>query len=85
MTLNIIREDFNYHGPLYAGDNHPYRTTTSGGVPFGSGLNTMSKYPFIDLHRVAWTRCWIGLGDCLTPKGFTVSSFHVIVCEHSIY
>lgn len=31
-----VQEDFNYHAALYAGDNHPYRTATSGGVPFGT-------------------------------------------------
>jgi hypothetical protein len=67
------REDFNYHAALYASDTHTYRTATSGGVPFGSGLNTMSNYPFIDLQRVTWAKCASGSGDCLTPKGFTVS------------
>ncbi|GAB1522922.1 hypothetical protein RhiTH_006049, partial [Rhizoctonia solani] len=64
-------EDFNYHAALYAGDKHAYRTATSGGVPFGSGLNTLSNYPFIDLQRVTWSKCAVGSGDCLTPKGFT--------------
>lgn len=27
-----VQEDFNYHAALYAGDNHPYRTPTSGGA-----------------------------------------------------
>ncbi|CAE6533211.1 unnamed protein product [Rhizoctonia solani] len=67
-----VQEDFNYHAALYAGDVHPYRTATSGGVVFGSGLNTLSNYPFIDLQRVAWSQCAIGSGDCLTPKGFTL-------------
>src|SRR4051794_2341820 len=26
-----VQEDFNYHAAPYAGDNHPYRTATSGG------------------------------------------------------
>ncbi|QRV78728.1 Jacalin-like lectin domain protein [Ceratobasidium sp. AG-Ba] len=68
-----VQEDFNYHAALYAGDTaHAYRTPTSGGVPFGSGLNTLSKYPYIDLQRVKWDKCAIGSGDCLTPKGFTL-------------
>ncbi len=41
-----VQEDFNYHAALYATDNHQFATSTSGGVPFGSGLNTMSSYPF---------------------------------------
>ena len=64
-----VQEDFNYHAALYAGDNHPYRTATSGGVPFGDGLNTLSAYPFGDFARVKWDRC--NGTDCLTPKGFT--------------
>lgn len=66
-----VQEDFNYHADLYATDRHPYRTPTSGGVPFGSGLNTMSNLPYSDLRRVTWNRC-AGF-DCLTPKGFTFS------------
>ncbi|KAG9119127.1 hypothetical protein FRC07_006013, partial [Ceratobasidium sp. 392] len=72
-----VQEDFNYHEPLYAGDKHPYRTTTSGGVPFGSGLNTLSRFPLSDLQRVTWTWCWIGWGDCLTPKGFTLARVEI--------
>ncbi|KDN39726.1 hypothetical protein RSAG8_08644, partial [Rhizoctonia solani AG-8 WAC10335] len=67
-----VQEDFNYHAALYAGDVHQYRTATSGGVPFGSGLNTLSNYPFNDIQRVTWSKCAIGSGDCLTPKGFTL-------------
>ncbi|MDP4502601.1 jacalin-like lectin [Nonomuraea turcica] len=68
-----VQEDFNYHAALYAADNHPYRTPTSGGVPFGSGLNTLSGRPYDadDFERVTWSTCSIGSGDCLTPKGFT--------------
>lgn len=47
----------------------------TGNVPFGSGLNTLSLYPFSDLKRIAWATCWIGDGDCLSPKGF--ASMHV--------
>lgn len=66
-----VQEDFNYHADLYATDRHPYRTPTSGGVPFGSGLNTMSNLPYTDFKRVTWQNC-AGF-DCLTPKGFTAS------------
>ncbi|SHN43104.1 hypothetical protein [Cryptosporangium aurantiacum] len=65
-----VQEDFNYHAALYRADNHPHRTPTSGGVPFGSGLNTLSRYPISGLTRVKWTRC--NGFDCLTPKGFTL-------------
>ncbi|MGI5290507.1 jacalin-like lectin [Nonomuraea polychroma] len=68
-----VQEDFNYHAALYAADDHPHRTPTSGGVPFGSGLNTLSDLPYDadDFERVTWDTCSIGSGDCLTPKGFT--------------
>ncbi|MFI0350532.1 endonuclease [Actinomadura sp. 9N407] len=64
-----VQEDFNYHADLYSTDRHPYRTPTSGGVLFGSGLNTMSDHPYSDLRRVKWNRC--NGFDCFTPKGFT--------------
>lgn len=66
-----VQEDFNYHAALYAADDHPHRTATSGGVPFGDGLNTLSDLPFEDFERVKWNDCASGSGDCLTPKGFT--------------
>ncbi|ACY98716.1 MULTISPECIES: jacalin-like lectin [Thermomonospora] len=68
-----VQEDFNYHRALYAGDNHPYRTPTSGIAGIGSGLNTLSNFPYDtgDFQRVTWKDCYIGTGDCLTPKGFT--------------
>ncbi|QRW14709.1 endonuclease/exonuclease/phosphatase family protein [Ceratobasidium sp. AG-Ba] len=67
-----VQEDFNYHATLYEYDNHPYRTATSGGVPFGSGLNTLSKYNWVDFARIKWDTCSnASESDCLTPKGFT--------------
>ena len=66
-----VQEDFNYHAALYAGDDHPYRTPTSGGAAFGDGLNTLSDLPFSDFTRVDWDKC--NGTDCLTPKGFTLA------------
>lgn len=70
-----VQEDFNYHAQLYSQNTHAFRTPTSGGVPFGSGLNTLSKYAFsniTDLERVKWSTCsTFDSADCLTPKGFT--------------
>ncbi|MFH9859609.1 jacalin-like lectin [Streptomyces sp. NPDC017202] len=66
-----VQEDFNYHAALYAGDDHPYRTATSGGVPFGDGLNTLSDHAFEDFERVRWNAC-TGT-NCLTPKGFSLA------------
>ena len=67
-----VQEDFNYHATLYANDNHAFRTPTSGGVPFGSGLNTLSNFPYTSLTRIKWATCSdASEDDCLTPKGFT--------------
>lgn len=64
-----VQEDFNYHGDLYAGDVHTHRSSTSGGVPFGDGLNTLSYRVFSDFTRTTWSDC--NGTDCLTPKGFS--------------
>jgi endonuclease/exonuclease/phosphatase family metal-dependent hydrolase len=65
-----VQEDFNYHRDLYSADSHPYRTSTSGGAGIGSGLNTLSNYPYADFERVKWNSC--NSSDCMTPKGFTL-------------
>jgi len=64
-----VQEDFNYNKFLYSRNKHSYRTTAMGGVPFGDGLSTLSKYPIVDFERVSWTAC--NGADCLTPKGFS--------------
>jgi endonuclease/exonuclease/phosphatase family metal-dependent hydrolase len=65
-----VQEDFNYHAYLYDyGNVHPHRSSTSGGVPFGDGLNSLSYFPFTDFTRVTW-RTRIN-ENALTPKGFT--------------
>ncbi|KAK4033707.1 Endonuclease/exonuclease/phosphatase [Parachaetomium inaequale] len=67
-----VQEDFNYHAHIYRTDTHSFRTATSGGVPFGSGLNTLSNFDWVDFRRVKWDECSDASGaDCLTPKGFT--------------
>ncbi|KAL3476741.1 Endonuclease/exonuclease/phosphatase [Aspergillus californicus] len=78
-----VQEDFNYHAYLYSTDTHPYRTATSGGAAFGSGLNTLSNYTWIDFERVKWDSCSDASGaDCLTPKGFT---FMRVRLEEGVY
>lgn len=67
-----MQEDFNYHADIYSTNKHPYRTPTSGGVPFGSGLNTVSNFEYVDFRRIKWSTCSdASSSDCLTPKGFT--------------
>ncbi|KAG3170037.1 hypothetical protein PI124_g4679 [Phytophthora idaei] len=71
-----VQEDFNYHAKLYSENKHEHRTPTSGGVPFGSGLNTLSHLPFTsitNLQRVKWNEYSnFDNADCMTPKGFTL-------------
>jgi hypothetical protein len=67
-----VQEDFNYHAALYDScDDHPFRSPTSGGAVFGSGLNSLSRFAYMDWDRVKWSDC-NGV-DCLTPKGFTIA------------
>jgi len=71
-----VQEDFNYNRFLYQGGNqHPYRTKTKGGIPFGDGLNTLSKFPILEMRRIPWRNC--NGADCLTPKGFTYSKIEI--------
>jgi endonuclease/exonuclease/phosphatase family metal-dependent hydrolase len=64
-----VQEDFNYNKFLYSKNTHTYRTENMGGIPFGDGLSTLSRYPIVDFERVSWTACHGA--DCLTPKGFS--------------
>ncbi|KAK3990718.1 Horcolin [Cladorrhinum sp. PSN332] len=72
IDIAHLQEDFNYHAAIYRTNKHPYRTATSGGVPFGSGLNTVSGFDWVDFRRIKWSKCSdASQSDCLTPKGFT--------------
>lgn len=67
-----VQEDFHYNDVLYEYDTHPYRTESSGDVPLGSGLNTLSNYPWVHFERTKWNTCSdASQFDCWTPKGFT--------------
>ncbi|KEP45064.1 endonuclease/exonuclease/phosphatase family protein [Rhizoctonia solani 123E] len=69
-----VQKDFNYHTMLYQHDNHPFRTKFSGGVLHGSGLNTLSKYSWIDFSRTRWEWCSNESRseyNCMLHKGFT--------------
>ncbi|SEI37236.1 Metal-dependent hydrolase, endonuclease/exonuclease/phosphatase family [Dyadobacter koreensis] len=71
-----VQEDFNYNKYLYEkGNLHPFRTSTKGKIPFGDGLNTLSKYPVHKVRRIKWQDCTGA--DCFTPKGFSYSSIEV--------
>lgn len=84
ISVIHVQEDFNYHATLYANDNHRYRTATSGGAGIGSGLNSLSVFPWADdggngdVVREKWAKCGQASGnDCLTPKGFTFMRLRV--------
>lgn len=64
-----VQEDFNYNTAFYSGNQHPFRTETRGKIPYGDGLNTLSKYPIIEYHRIPWKNC--SGSDCWTVKGFS--------------
>lgn len=52
-------------------------------MPFGSGLNTLSNYDWIDFSRTKWNECSdASENDCLTPKGFT---FMRVRLEEGVY
>lgn len=76
----MVQEDFNYHKPLIRHVEHPYLSRHSGIAGIGSGLNTLSKFPFVDFKRVTWQQRY-GIfrheNDRLTPKGFTYAKFEV--------
>ncbi|MDF2478998.1 MAG: hypothetical protein K0S24_4481 [Sphingobacterium sp.] len=72
-----VQEDFNYNNSLYWGGNqHPYRTKPKGRVPFGDGLNTLSRFPMSDVVRVPWKKRTGA--DFLTPKGFTIVKVEIV-------
>jgi len=80
FDLVNAQEDFNYNRQLYAKNTHPYRTESMGGVPFGDGLSTLSKYPILETERIAWEDC--SGSDCLTPKGF---SYHRVQLAKEVF
>jgi hypothetical protein len=70
-----VQEDFNYNKHLYQNNTHAFRTASKGKVPFGDGLNTLSRFPVHNVRRIAWKDCTGA--DCFTPKGFSYSSVEV--------
>jgi hypothetical protein len=78
--IALVQEDFNYNTALYRHSNHPHRTTTSGPVPFGDGMNTLSNFPLSDFKRITWIER--NGADMLTPKGFT---FHRVRLAEGVY
>ncbi|KAJ8085921.1 hypothetical protein PM082_004740 [Marasmius tenuissimus] len=74
----LLRRPSSQHPPhLPPPQTVQHHQRTSGGVPFGDGLNTLSDFTFIDLEHNKWDKCNLNEGDCLTPKGFTFTRVHV--------
>ncbi|MCO5247649.1 MAG: endonuclease/exonuclease/phosphatase family protein [Chitinophagales bacterium] len=74
-SLVGVQEDFNYNHILYQNSTLPYKTQWMGPVPFGDGLNVLSKYKISSLRRVKWAKC--NGTDCLTPKGFSYQQIEI--------
>ena len=71
-----VQEDFYYHRELYNGGNmHRYRTRQKQAIPFGDGLNILSKYPVLESQRVEWTDCHGA--DCYAAKGFLFTRIEI--------
>jgi endonuclease/exonuclease/phosphatase family metal-dependent hydrolase len=81
--LALIQEDFAYP-PLLRQRlhvEHQSKPFVRGELHhFGDGLSTFSKHSFAEPARTAWTRCHgivDSFFDCLTPKGFTTTTFEL--------
>ncbi|PRD56244.1 endonuclease/exonuclease/phosphatase family protein [Sphingobacterium gobiense] len=71
-----VQEDFHYHQMLYGDENrHCYRTVHKIAVPYGDGLNTLSKYPIRETKRIPWQHC--SGSDCLAAKGFSFTQIEI--------
>jgi endonuclease/exonuclease/phosphatase family metal-dependent hydrolase len=92
----VAELDFvNYHDRLRADTDHPFATEPHPGpeavgidgtdtarpVPYvGDGLGFLSRFPFTDVERVPWSRCYgvlDGASDCMAMKGFAVGTFEL--------
>ena len=71
-----VQEDFQYHKELYCKENlHPYRTEQKVAIPYGDGLNTLSKFPIVEIRRIPWSAC--SGSDCLAAKGFSLTRIEI--------
>ncbi len=76
-----VQEDFAYHKELLSQvTTLPYQTDHSGNVPFGDGMNILSKYPIYEERRYEWEDRH-GLiedgADQLTPKGILYTAIEI--------
>lgn len=78
FDLVMVQEDFAYHAQLVSQATHPYKTThKSGSINLGDGVSILSRIELgPDIH-VPWKACngYVDdSNDCLTPKGFVVTT-----------
>ncbi len=97
-TDTVAGLDFvNYHERLRADTTHEHASerhpgpeavgvdlSLRPGPQVGDGLGYLSRFPFEDVVRVPWPRCFGGLdpsdggaADCLAMKGFMVATFEL--------
>lgn len=76
-----VQEDFAYHDDLLSQVTElPYVTEHSGNVPFGDGMNILSKFPIYLSTRYEWNDRYgfIDNGaDQMTPKGILYTSIEI--------
>lgn len=81
--LALVQEDFAYPPKLREKLSLPYQSrpyVRGQRLDFGDGLSVFSKFPFMEPRRTAWSSCHGITGnffDCLTPKGFTVTTLEI--------
>ncbi len=73
FDILAVQEDFGYHRKLKDSlVGFEYRTSHTGSIPGGDGLNIFTKsMPIYNEHREQWLQAYgsISEGDLLTPKG----------------
>lgn len=76
-----VQEDFAYHSDLMSQVTElPYQTEHSGNVPFGDGMNILSRFPIYLETRYKWNDSYgfINNGaDQMTPKGIIYTSIEI--------
>lgn len=82
IDLVGVQEDFAYHPLLIGNTLFPDASAADPppwlwpiGVPFSSGVNTLSTFKISGFTRQAWYRC--ALDNCLTPKGMTYTQIQL--------
>jgi hypothetical protein len=89
--LALVQEDFAYAKELRARLRLPFQSRAfarGGRYDFGDGLSTFARLAFAEPERTAWTSCNGYTGDyfdCLTPKGFSVTTLALGGGELDVY